>query len=98
MVKSFTLNKRRSKIMKRLVRELNERAIELDSKIENAKTPDSENWYSGKLMEVERIMRSLIESGDAELDDQSEKLLALELADQEIMQIKAVHYKIRESR
>ena len=71
--------------MKRLVRELNERAIELDSKIENAKTERMETLYCGKLIEVERIMRALIDRGDAEID-------------QKIMQIKAVHYKIRESR
>jgi len=90
--------------MKRLVRELNQRAIELDSKIENAKTERMEMLFSGGLQEVERIMKQLIDMGYAEVDNRvdglvgAERYRSLELADQRVMQIKAVHYKIRESR
>ena len=61
--------------MKRLVLKLNQRAIELDGKIENAKSEEMADLYSGKLMEIERIMRLLIEMGYAELDHQNERLL-----------------------
>lgn len=61
--------------MKRLVLKLNQRAIELDSKIENAKSEETEYLYSGKLMEIERIMRLLIDMGYAELDQKNERLL-----------------------
>jgi len=61
--------------MKRLILKLNQRAIELDGKIENAKSEEMEYLYSGKLMEIERIMRLLIDMGYAELDHQNERLL-----------------------
>lgn len=64
--------------MKRFISELEDRAFELESKIESAMSEEMEYLYCGKLMEVARIMRSLIEMGYAELDEESELARILE--------------------
>ena len=67
--------------MKRLIKELNERASQLDNEFENAKSERLGCVKRGRLMEVERTMDIMIDLGLAEA------LLTNTLP---VMQIKAV--------